>query len=63
METRRFFARPSAVALSAIGFSAPSPCAVMRSGATPLATSAFFTLSARACEIRCFSLLRFRRHR
>ena len=33
---RRFFARPSAVALSAIGLSAPCPTAVRRSPATPL---------------------------
>lgn len=36
--TRRFFARPAAVLLSAIGCAAPAPLALTRSRATPAAT-------------------------
>ena len=48
--TRRFFARPSAVALSATGRSGPKPCATSRSAGTPRFTSAFTTAAARRCE-------------
>ena len=48
--TRRLRARPAAVALLAIGCSAPSPTALMREAVTPCAISAFCTASARCCE-------------
>src|SRR5437867_11832649 len=48
--TRRFFARPCSVELSAIGFVSPRPFAVSRDASTPCAESHVFTASARACD-------------
>src|SRR5262245_45004113 len=50
MATRRFFARPSAVLLSATGCWSPYPSASTRLGSTPSFCSSLRTDSARACE-------------
>lgn len=50
--TRRFFSRPSAVSLVAIGFASPRPTASSRSAGTPRWMSALRTLSVRACDKR-----------
>lgn len=47
ISTRRFFARPSSLRLSAIGFSCPQPTALKRFAATPPLTTAFIIDLAR----------------
>src|SRR6187431_3662281 len=49
---RRFFSRPAAFLLSAIGSSAPAPRVLSLSGPTPLSTSHCFTASARSWDRR-----------
>jgi hypothetical protein len=50
ISTRRFSARPLAVALSATGRDAPKPCGTRRLASTPCAFSHAMTEIARFCE-------------
>src|SRR5512135_2569403 len=50
--TRRFCARPAAIALVATGLDGPYPCATIRDGATPLRARYARTAAARADDSR-----------
>src|SRR5262245_55283058 len=54
ISTRRLFARPSGLLLSATGTDSPLPTALIRSDRTPLDTRWVRTASARRCESSWF---------
>src|SRR5512135_2867645 len=53
--TRRFWARPAAVAFDATGLDGPNPRATMRDGAIPLRARYARTAMARARDSRVFT--------